>query len=140
MEQASNRKRVGLCFLLWIILTLVYIKPKGLIDFRKYESKTLLEAKAMGGGNCNTRLRLLENGKFVENNICFGTSQTKGYWSVKNDTIYFTQVKLGRSMDSYYDKAYLVKPAYEGAKEVMLRYHDGKVNRSRRLLVLKNEL
>jgi hypothetical protein len=85
-----------------LILLTTYIRPYGLIDFTKFEPETKLEASRNGGGNCNQKLKLYVDQTFTERERCFSTSTTRGNWKLLNDTIYFSNVSNGASIDEYY--------------------------------------
>ena len=96
--------------LLLIVLTLTFIKPFGMIDFEKFESKTILIAEREGVAGCSMTLKLKENKKFIAKSICFGMTKTIGCYEIKNDTIYFYDIKLGRNDKEFYKFAVL-KPS-----------------------------
>jgi hypothetical protein len=53
------------------ILLSILIRPAGIIDFEKWESKDLLVAEWEGDGGCHTILRLKEHGRFKERSVCW---------------------------------------------------------------------
>ncbi len=109
-ERFKNKERMFSIGLLLIVLTLTFIKPFGIIDFEKFESKTILIAEREGVAGCSMTLKLKENKKFTAKSVCFGMTETIGSYEIKNDTIYFYDVELGRDEDEFYKFAVL-KPS-----------------------------
>ena len=106
-ERFKNKERMFSIGLLLIVLTLTFIKPFGIIDFEKFESKTILIAKREGVAGCSMTLKLKENNKFTAKSVCFGMTETIGKYDIKNDTIYFYDVELGRNENEFYKFAVL---------------------------------
>lgn len=100
-ERWSNLNRLIAIGIMIIILSLTILKPKGIIDFDKLEGKDLLIAKKEGGGNCNTRLQLKENKKFIKKSICFGVHEVRGRYELEGDTVYFKNNKDQPIKDFY---------------------------------------
>ena len=109
-ERFKNKERLFSIGLLLIVLTLTFIKPFGIIDFEKFESKTILIAKREGVAGCSMTLKLKENKKFTAKSVCFGMTETIGHYEIKNDTIYFKDIELGRNEKEFYKFAVL-KPS-----------------------------
>lgn len=93
--------------LLLIVLILTFIKPFGIIDFEKFESKNILIAEREGVAGCSMTLKLKENKKFTAKSVCFGMTETIGQYEIKKDTIFFYDIKLGRGEDQFYKFAVL---------------------------------
>lgn len=93
--------------LLLIVLILTFIKPFGIIDFEKFESKNILIAEREGVAGCSMTLKLKENKKISAKSVCFGMTETIGKYEIKNDTIYFYDIKLGRNDKEFYKFAVL---------------------------------
>ena len=102
IERFKNKNRTYSIGLLLIVLTLTFIKPFGMIDFEKFESKNILIAEREGVAGCSMTLKLKENKKFTAKSVCFGMTETIGGYDIKNDTIYFYDVELGRDEDEFY--------------------------------------
>lgn len=62
-EKFKNKLRILTIGILTTVLTLVYLKPKGLINFEKFEGKELLVAQRKGPANCMTTFKLIEDNK-----------------------------------------------------------------------------
>ncbi len=125
-EKLSNKKRLINTGLLAFVLILTFLKPKGLIDFEKFEREDLLIAKREGVANCTTTLKLKNNFTFIERRICFGVTEVKGSYHVQNDTIYFDNVNIGRSTEDFYKFATVKKVKFEDESEqYYLMLHKG---------------
>ena len=109
-ERFKNKDRMFSISLLLIVLTLIFIKPFGIINFEKFESTNVLIAEREGVAGCSMTLKLKENKKFIAKSVCFGMSETIGQYEIKNDTIYFYDVELGRNENEFYKFAVL-KPS-----------------------------
>ncbi|WP_321538482.1 hypothetical protein [Flavobacterium piscinae] len=57
-ENFSEKKRFITCGLLLLVLTLTFLKPKGIFDFERLESSNILEAQSEGAANCTTVIKL----------------------------------------------------------------------------------
>lgn len=108
-ERFSDRKRVIISALLFVVLLLTFFKPTGLIDFDHLVGKDLLIAGREGGGNCTTTLKLKDNYTFRERNVCFGVTEIKGSYELKGDSIIFKDIE-SRRQSEYYSYA-LIKSA-----------------------------
>jgi hypothetical protein len=109
-ERFKNKDRMFSISLLLIVLTLIFIKPFGIINFEKFESTNVLIAEREGVAGCSMTLKLKENKKFIAKSVCFGMSETIGQYEIKNDTIYFYDIELGRNDKEFYKFAVL-KPS-----------------------------
>ena len=94
---------------LLMVLVSTFIAPLGFINYNNMGSKDILVAHREGVANCSATLRLKENNKFTFNNVCFGTSMTKGEFILIGDTVYFKNVELGRSTKSFFEYGILNK-------------------------------
>lgn len=139
-ERFVNKHRIYLVILLVMVLTLAVFKPYGFINFEKWESNSLLIAQREGAANCLTTLKLKENRKFSERNLCFGVSETTGTYRIKNDTIYFENVRLGRSEDKYYEYAVIKSSKINDNYLGITRYESRKDTIGNELLIIKNKL
>ncbi|UQB70369.1 hypothetical protein [Epilithonimonas zeae] len=62
-----------------LCLTLIIIKPTGIINFDKLEGENLFFAQAEGAANCTSTMKIKkDNNKFSYESICFGIEKTKG--------------------------------------------------------------
>lgn len=96
--------------MLAVVLAAAFFKPAGLIDFEQFEDADILIAQREGVANCMTIFKLKENNKFTEKNICFGLTEIKGDYKLKNDTIYFENVEFGRGENEFYKFA-VIRPS-----------------------------
>jgi hypothetical protein len=102
-EQFKIKDRNLTISVLVSVLILTVFMPFGIVNFKKFESKDILVAQREGVANCSITLKLKENSKFTFSNICFGTSMTKGEFTIGGDTIYFHSTRLGRNIESFYE-------------------------------------
>ncbi|RXR31250.1 hypothetical protein EQG68_10205 [Flavobacterium piscinae] len=104
-ENFSEKKRFITCGLLLLVLTLTFLKPKGIFDFERLESSNILEAQSEGAANCTTVIKLKKDYTFNKRSICFGVSKVKGNFIFQNDTIYFKNIQLGKLDTEFYSFA-----------------------------------
>lgn len=115
-EKLQNRKRNILVLVMGVALILIFLWQDGIINFEKYEDKDLLVAEREGAANCYTILKLKENNKFVEKSICFGVAEITGKYLIKGDSIFFSDVQLGRNANEYYQFALIKQSTSENKK------------------------
>ena len=140
LDVEKDNTRV-LIFILTVSLAFTqYVRPYGLINFESFEKETVFEASQVGGGNCNTKLKLYHNLTFVERERCFGTSTKRGTWKLSNDTIFFAKPK-SFIFKTDFAKFATVKPnlsiRYNG---VMYKFLNKKDSLGSRMFVTKNDL
>lgn len=104
-EGFKNKKRIIIVGVMSLTLGLIFFWPNGIINFDRWEGDDLLIAGREGVANCTTTLKLKANNKFVEKSICFGMSEVRGDYLLKGDSIFFSNVKIGRSAKEYYQFA-----------------------------------
>ena len=109
IEKFRNRQRVIVAAVLFVVVLSAFLKPKGIIDFDRLSGNDLFIAMREGAANCQTVLKLKDNNTFVEMDLCWGIREIKGSYSIKGDTIFFTNVKPNRSNQKYYTYATIVK-------------------------------
>ena len=107
-ENFTNKNRIRLIPLMFIILLATFTKPTGIIDFEHFEQKNILIAKREGGGNCQTELKLKVNNTFYEKSYCFAVNRVRGKYSIQGDTIFFYDMKF-QKMDDYYEYGVIQK-------------------------------
>lgn len=100
-EEFENRERMILIGIMSVVLICVYCKPRGIIDFNKFEGKNLFVAERTAGGNCYTKLQLKENLDFIEKSYCFGVHEVRGKYEIKEDSVFFKD-KKGRVITDFY--------------------------------------
>ncbi|WP_299531208.1 hypothetical protein [Ulvibacterium sp.] len=140
-EEFKDGNRIWTVGILFFVLGSAAFFPTGIMDFEKLESESLLVAEREGTANCTTTLKLKKNKKFIEENICFGISETKGTYRIVNDTIYFENVSLGPHESEFYEFATITKEKdfgnYSGE---ILRFRNSSDTTGVALWILKNEL
>ncbi len=109
-EKFGYKLRLLTIGLLVFVLTITFLRPNGLINFDKLEGRDILFAEREGAANCMTTLQLKDDFTFRLRNVCFGVTETKGKYHIKNDTIFFDNVNIGRHFDEYYTFG-IVKPS-----------------------------
>jgi len=101
----------------------------------------LLIAQREGAANCMTTLKLKEDNTFIERNVCFGVTETKGKYRLSGDTIYFENVSLGRHVKKFYQFAVIVDKEQEGKYSGdLVRYENYSDTTGIPLWISKNEL
>tara|TARA_R110002126_G_scaffold291781_1_gene457945 strand:- start:20573 stop:21070 length:498 start_codon:yes stop_codon:yes gene_type:complete len=117
-QKYTYKNLFSICFLA-VVLIVCFLFPGGVINYKKFESKNVIVAFGEGAANCSTIILLKEDNRFIERNICFGSSQIKGNFEIINDTIYFKNVDLGNNEDTYSNFAVISKV---GKKRKLIRY------------------
>ncbi len=108
-EKFANKKRLIGIAILAIVLILTAIKPRGIIDFDQLRGGNLLIASRKGVAGCTINLKLKDNNRFILKYYCFGVTQITGNYYLKNDTIFFKDVDMGRHEGKSFHFA-VVKP------------------------------
>ena len=141
-EKFIAKQRFFMIGLLTTVLVLTFLKPFGLIDFDKLEGGDLLIAEREGAANCMTTLKLKDDFTFRERSVCFGVTEIKGSYYLKNDTIYFDNVNLGRHEDGFYKFAVILPSKFGNNKIIadLIRYKDLTDTTGHILWITKNEL
>ena len=141
-EKFKSTQRLISISIVAVLLGLIYFKPDGIINFEKFQGKDLLIAEREGAANCYTTLKLKENSKFIEKSICFGVSEIKGKYSIKGDSIFFSDVQLGRDKSEYYQFAVIKQSASENKKIIgeLKRFMNHGDTLPHELWITKNEL
>ena len=113
---------------------------RGIIDFNRFEGKDILIAHRERGGNCQTRLNLKNNNKFIERNYCFGVFENRGKYEIKGDTIYFKN-KSGEFHENYYEYGIIQKFENDESKipGKILFYYSNDTSWSNFLYLVNNE-
>lgn len=121
----SGRRNILVAFMV-VLLTLTLFNPSGLINFGKRAGEDILIAWREGAANCTTTLKLKENHTFIEKSVCFGITEIKGKYILRNDTIFFTDVETGRGGEEYYQFARIVPAVWKNDSNMfdVLRYMD----------------
>lgn len=88
-----------------IVLGSTLVSKDGIFGFGNRGPKDLLIAEREGAANCYTTLKLKADNKFIEESVCFGMSEIRGTYSRKGDSIFFSNIELGRGESEYYQFA-----------------------------------
>ena len=141
-EKFKSTQRLISISIAAVVLVLIYFKPYGIINFEKLQGNDLLIAEREGAANCYTTLKLKENNKFSEKSICFGVSEITGKYSIKGDSIFFSDVQLGRDKSEYYQFAVIKQSASENKKIIgeLKRFMNYSDTLPHELWITKNEL
>lgn len=70
-------------------------------DPESLEAKDLLVAQHIGSAHCTSILKLKQGNEFYKRTVCFGISKTTGTYSIRNDTITFTNIGSRNGFDIY---------------------------------------
>ncbi len=136
----SDSKQNWTIGIMTIALTLVFLNPNGLINFDKLlEGNDLFVARREGAANCMTTFKLKPNNKFKEQTVCFGISEVRGSYEIKNDTIFFSEVNASRGTEEYYEFGVLKKSKYSD-KIALFRYLNRNDTIGHELWITKNEI
>ncbi len=141
-EKFNDRQRLLIIGVLTTVLALAFFKPEGLINFNRLEENDILIALREGAANCMTIFKLKENNKFTEKSVCFGMTEIKGDYILKNDTIFFENVKLGRGEDEFYKFA-IIRPSKfnkDNDHFDLIRYKNLSDTTGHELWITKNDL
>lgn len=139
-EKFKNKSRIVTIGIIAIILILIFLKPNGLINFDKYNGVDLLVAQREGAANCMTTMTLKENMTFKENNVCFGVTEIKGNYELKNDTIFFKNIEYGRDANEFYEFAVIIPSKINADKFNLVRFKNINDTVGNELWIIKNEL
>ena len=141
-ERFKNRNRNIIVGTMSLCLVLIYFWPNGVINFDRLEGKDLLVAGREGAANCTTTLKLKSNNKFIEKNICFGMSEVRGDYSLRGDSIFFSNVKLGRGEKEYFQFAVIQPSDFQNEKIIgeLKRFMNYNDKFPHDLFITKNEL
>ena len=127
--------------ILIITLSFTFAKPNGLVNFEQFQEKDLLIAEREGGANCNTILKLKENGIFKEKTVCFGITEIIGKYEFKNDTIFFSKIKSESIENKYFEFAIIKKSINKNDNlSNIVRYLNKKDKIGKELWIRENNL
>jgi hypothetical protein len=140
-ERFKEMNRVYLIAFMTFVLTTFLLFPNGLINYGIFESESILIAQREGAANCRTTLILDIDNKFIERNVCFGVTVTKGDYRINSDTIYFENVTYGRHENEFYEFA-VIKNDKKKGKYLgdLIRYRNHSDTTGTPLWITKNEL
>lgn len=137
-ENFRLSSRNSLIVFMAIILALIYCHPNGIIDFEQWEGKDVLIAQREGNANCMTTFKLKQNHNFVEKRVCFAFSKITGKYEIRNDTIFFSEVKIPQGKQPYYKYALITKSVDN--KHILQQYPDSIDSGSYELWITKDEI
>ena len=138
-EKFVNKTRNWTIGIMLIGLGLIFIKPGGIINFDRLEGENLFIAQREGAANCMIILKLKTNNKFKERSVCFGVSEVRGDYEIKNDTIFFSNVSVPRGDEEYYEYAIIQQSKYNDEK-ALFRYRNTADSTGNVLSITKNEI
>lgn len=143
-ERFRNRQRLIVAAVLLVAVSTSLLWPMGLIDYDQLAGKDLFIAMREGAADCQTILKLKDNNTFVQRHLCFGTSEIKGTYTVKGDTIFFTNAKPARGNEKYYMYARIIKEnkiehGYYNSVGDLILYKDKKDTTGYLLWITKND-
>jgi hypothetical protein len=118
-EKFANRSRLIISGIVATVLILSFFYPFGVINYQKFEAKDLLIAGREGVANCNTTLKLKANNNFIEQSVCFGVYEVHGRYSIKGDSIFFSNIQLGRGENEYYQFAVITKSEFQDGGKIL---------------------
>jgi hypothetical protein len=119
-ERFRNRQRVLALFVLAAVTGSTAAYPFGFIDYEGFGSEILLVAHREGVAGCMTTLKLKADRSFIEREACFGVTDLRGSYGIRQDTIFFRAVQ-SRDTSSYYEYAVIRKaPTKQGGSSLVL--------------------
>jgi len=121
-------------------LLLLFVCFSFLLTSCNESSDDILIAQREGAANCTTTFRLKKGNKFIEKSICFGTTEVTGEYKIKNDTIFFENVKHSRLKSDFYQFALIQSSRFKKDSWELIRYKDVKDQQGQRLFISKNNL
>ena len=141
-EKFSDRIRTVNIGAITLLLTLIFIKPFGLINFGKFESNSIFIAQTEGAANCSTILKLKDDFTFRERNVCFGINEINGKYHIKNDTIFFQSTNTNTKEEDFYEFAIIKKSEiYNSEKQIgLVQYKNSQDTTGRLLVITKNDI
>jgi hypothetical protein len=140
LEKFSSRQRIFTMGFMASVLAVTFLKPAGLINFDKFEGEDILVASREGAANCMTVFKLKDNKKFSEVTHCFGVSQYNGYYTLKNDTIFFEKIEKGRDAKEFYRFAVIKPSKFNANRFDLVRFKNLEDTAGHRLWIWKNDL
>jgi Ca2+/Na+ antiporter len=102
-DKFADKQRNYLISLMTLFLALTFFFPGGLINFDKFAGDNILVAQREGAANCTTTLKLKNNNNFIQKSVCFGSTEIKGIYKIKGDTIFFDKISQGRDSHEFYE-------------------------------------
>ena len=139
-ENFINKQRIVLIGTMTAVLVLSFCYPSGIINFERFESKSIFIAQREGVANCMTTLNLRINKTFIEKTVCFGVTETTGTYNLKGDTIFFENISLGRHANHYYKLAVIKAGKGKNHLGDLVRYRDYSDTTGMFLSIIKNDL
>lgn len=139
-EKFSDKTRNVTIGIITTILILVFLKPNGLIKFDKFNGTDILIAQREGVANCMTTIKLKENMTFRERRVCFGVTEIKGTYELRNDTIFFENIEYGRNENEFYEFAVIKPSKINPDKFDFVRFKNKNDTIVHELWIVKNEL
>ncbi|MBA5629387.1 hypothetical protein [Moheibacter lacus] len=86
-EKSRNIQIIVLVF----VLTIVTIKPFGVINFDKFYGNDVLVSNSEGVAGCGGTFKIKDKNWFIYRSVCFSIEKYMGKYEIKNDTIFFLE-------------------------------------------------
>jgi hypothetical protein len=100
-ERLRDKQRLGKITIVMVLLTLIVLRPFGIINYSAFESKNIFVAKSEGAANCTTTLILKESGRFKMRSVCFGVDEKIGTYVFNKDTLKLNYLSFREGNDSF---------------------------------------
>jgi hypothetical protein len=123
-----------------ILLVLIILKPTGLINFHRYEGKTLFMAQREGVANCMTTFKIKPKQKFKFHSVCFSVTNVNGTYSVHNDTLFFDAADIQRVAEPFYQYAVIGESTFIPGREAIFLYRDHNDIHPLELWIIENDI
>ena len=137
-EKFSDRFRTVIIVVQAAVVATTFFFPRGVVSFDRLEGEDMLVAQQEGVANCMTTIKLKEGQTFVMRDVCFGIVEVRGDYEVRDDTVFFSDVSVGRGEQKYFAFA-VIKPGI-GGHEALVAYKDKNDTSGYELRVIKNNL
>ncbi|MEL6822724.1 MAG: hypothetical protein AAFP70_13255 [Calditrichota bacterium] len=124
-----------------ILLTLIAIKPNGLISLNTLYGEDVLIAGNKREANCTTTLQLKSKGHFRYRDVCFGISDFTGNYVLRNDSLFFFNISPPFFHDDSFYKFAILEPFPTPRRvEILMLFKSKNDEHGYPLKVFKNEL
>lgn len=142
IEKFTYRPRIITVLMMTLIFAVIYFFPFGFFSCENSENNDVLIAIRNGPINCMTEFKLKKNNLFVEEISCFGLHTIHGNYTLKGDTVFFSNVYMGWIMYDYYRFAVIRTDPNpeENYFGFLNRYYNNSDSFNYPLRIVKNEL
>jgi hypothetical protein len=140
-EKFENKKRIILVIFILVVLISSILKPNGIINYEWFESNPILIAQREGVANCMTTIKLKENNTFTIKLVCFGLTKVYGDYYIKNDTVYFKNIRNADSEKQFYEFAVLSPSKTSNSKyQYLILFRNRKNDKGYEMNITSNKL